>query len=105
MTDDRIKYFDELGDLILRVDPQTSGPELGKLAENGLIILNKIVKLLDDAKDPEHGLQRVPDVEVLLEAMRDDYHISEEDFKRLMKNYCWFRYNSHAGSHSKMPDF
>ena len=105
MSDERIKYFDELGDLVLSIELHAPGSDLGGLAANGLGILKKIVKILESSPNYEHGLQRVPDVEVFLENLRDDFRISEEELKILKKNYSWFRGNSHAGRHSRIPDF
>jgi hypothetical protein len=100
MKDELFKYFDELGDLILRIDPQAPGQDLGNLAGNGLGILEKITKILNGSRDYEHGMQRIPDVEGILEEIYDDYRISKEDLEKLKRNYCWLRYNSHAGEHN-----
>jgi hypothetical protein len=99
MNDERIKHFDQLGDLVLELRTYPTGSDFGKIADSGLTILKRIVNILKVSPEYEHGLQKVADVEVILKSAKDDFYLSGNDLNQLEKNYSQFRFNSLAGKH------
>jgi hypothetical protein len=99
MNDERIKYFDQLGDLILELRTYPSGADFGKLAESGITILERIVNILKASQEYEHGLQRVADIKAILKSANDDFYLSMDALNQLEKDYFTLRIISRAGKH------
>ncbi len=97
MNDNRIEEFDKLGDEIQNLILSAPGPIFGEMAGNALKTLQNIVGILNSSGNYEHGLQRVPDVQLNLEYARDDFHLSVSHIESLKENYRRLRMNSGAG--------
>ncbi len=102
IEDNRRALFDELGDLIVRIDPGVSGPPVGDLGTQGLALLDQIELILRESEAAgkyEHGLQRGSDVREALESLINDYRVSVNGLESMRRDYVYMRAHSHAGSY------
>jgi len=96
------RIFEELGDLILAINPERSGPDVATMGTMGMILLDQLEGLLTSPPCSGKRVSNGGELRAGFDCLVNDFRISRAQEEAMRGDYIEWRTKADMGSHAKL---